>query len=151
MAFRTRRRVVQPKDPICFVSLKDPEINNEKPKDGGSDTTAYKESSGRDRSGLVFIGEPTEFHCMPLGSPQLKDCQVEGLRFDPGSSAGNVSLCRAAFWAGCKVVKPWTKDDGTTGPLPRREWDEQLDLNIQVEIGGYILGLSEMEDTDPKS
>jgi hypothetical protein len=142
---------VQPKEPVRFVSIKDPELNGEPPEEGGSDTTTYKKSKGRDREGLVFLGEPTEFHCMPLSPSQHKDVQVEGCRFDAGTTASNVSMCRKAFWLGTKLVKPWTKDDGTTGPLKRTEWDEQLPLEVQIEIGGYIIGLSDMEDSDPKS
>jgi hypothetical protein len=35
--------------------------------------------------------------------------------------------------------------------LPKKDWPVQIDLFKQAEIGGYILGLSDMEDTDPKS
>lgn len=151
MAFRTRRRVVQPKEPVKFVSLKDPALNTAPPDEGGSDTTAYKKSLGRDRTGLVFLEEPTEFHVLPLRADQLKDAQLEGIRIGEQTPAGNVAMCREAFWAGCKAIKPWFKDDGTSGPLKRTEWDEQIKLSMMVEIGGYILGLSNMEETDPKS
>jgi hypothetical protein len=139
---------VQPKEPVRFVSLKDPALNTAPPDEGGSDTTAYKKSLGRDRTGLVFLEEPTEFHVLPLSAPQLKDVQIEGIK---AGDAGNVAMCREAFWLGCKAIKPWIRDDDTTGPLPRREWDDQIPLNWMTEIGGYILGLSNMEETDPKS
>jgi hypothetical protein len=141
---------VQSSEPVRFVLLKDPAINQASPEDGGSDKSTYKATSGRDRTGLVFVDEPTEFHVKPLSPSQTKDAQTEGLRFD-GDQARNVAMCREAFWLGCKVIKPWVGEDGTTGELPRSQWDEQLALSDMVEIGGYILALSNMEATDPKS
>jgi hypothetical protein len=142
MAIRERVRLVDTDEPIRLISYEDEAVDKKATKP--ADAVAFLESTGMDRSGLVITGPVTEFHVKPLGSDQYRDVKLAANGYVTAKQIGLAGGI-AAFWKACKLIKGWHFKDGSRGDLPQERWAEQVPLEMQAEIGQYVIRLSALQ------
>ena len=153
MACQNQVYLVQPDEPVRLVTVDDPAIDAAAM--GPKLLAEFMKSTGMDRSSLILTGEPTEYHVRPLSPTQFREVKLHGLAFQPGRQAEYARALRA-FYLGCKLIKGWRFGENK-GDLERDDWEREVEIDTQAEIGRYILRMStpqraaRPEDDVPKS
>lgn len=119
---------------VVLYSLDDPELDRE-----ASDVARYDEHG--DDSALVWRGEPTALHCLPVSASEMTAIRMDARRRWPADDDGS-ALCRGqwvmleCFRVGCRRVT--CGGESATG----------LDIvaavpeHVRLEIGSRIYSLS---------